>query len=445
MTEIVFSPLDARYKSKLPERLSEQASTSYQLEVEKAWLLTLSEAGVFQDKVSEKILEEAASKVTQEQISKIEERTQHATRALVEAYAERIAEAGNEKLSHWVHVGITSFDTVDTAQRLRLKDYFLKDALPKIQELKNELKRWALEHKETPQVGRTHGQWAVPTFFGLSFAESWERINELEKRLQSDLENLRGQASGAIGGYQATSLLAEDPLKLEAIFLKKINLKAHYSSLQILPPEDMVAVAQTTYLISSVVAKLAHDLRHLARSEIAEISEGLKPGQVGSSTMPQKRNPWNLEHICSLHKVLQSRLLLMEQDVLTEHQRDLTNSASGRFYFEFFAVAHLMWERLREVLSRMEAHKENMQKNLQAAGSSVYAEAFYVSLSKEGVADAHSKVREAARQSEKTGQTLLEVLQEQKLLAAQLSMETLEEKILKGSRLKFKTIESKWS
>jgi adenylosuccinate lyase len=439
MTDLLFSPLDTRYSKDLPFSLSEQAVLGTQTEVERVWLETLMSEGIC-PRVPAKRLSEALEGLGQEEVEKIEERTRHATRALVEAIAARLSAAGLGAQAEWTHVGLTSFDTVDTALRLRMKRFFTEDFYPALDGLKAELRRWAQAHAKTGQVGRTHGQWAVPTLFGLQFAEALDRIAEMEPRLREAVADLRGQSSGAIGGYHASSLLSKKPLELEAKFLGRLGLKPHYGSTQILPPEDLLACASDTAALCSVVAKLATDLRHLARSEIGEIAEGFAPGQVGSSTMPQKRNPWNLEHVCSLWKVLLSRLQLLQLDLVSEHHRDLTNSASGRFHHEVFAVAYLMIKRLTRVLSRMEAVKPRLAQHLEAAGPSVLAEAFYVLGTKHGIKHAHDVVREAARESEATGETLFDVLASQGWLPRGLTQNKLREDVLAGSRQKLDLI-----
>ncbi|MEO5666959.1 MAG: lyase family protein [Bdellovibrionota bacterium] len=436
----MFSPLDTRYLETLPETLSEEFMLKAQVKVETVWLLELKARGFLKETFTEEVLDAALKDISQDEITEIERTTQHATRALVEAIAARLKKAGLKEAAEWVHVGLTSFDTVDTASRWRLKEFMTKDFFPQLVLLKKELLRRTELHALTPQVGRTHGQWAVPSLFGLLFSESLDRILDQEIRIKGSVENLRGQSSGAIGGYQATSLLVDNPLELEKTFLGRLGLKPAYASSQILPPEDVVNLAQDMYVVGSVIAKLAGDLRHLARSEIAEISEGMAPGQVGSSTMPQKRNPWNFEHICSLYKVLQTRLQLLQIDMVTEHQRDLTNSASGRFYIEFFAVLYLMVHRLNRVLPRMEVHNANMARNIKSAGGSVYAEALYVGLTLKGVEDAHSKVREGAREAEAKGLDLIDVLSEKKMLPDNMTPEKIRARILKGSELKLRTV-----
>ncbi len=437
--EMLFSPWDTRYRKDLPISLSEEAVLKAQVDVEAAWIQVLIDEKLCPD-ISDRDLETIWRGLDSAEIEAIEKTTQHATRALVEALSNRLKKAGRSDVAQWVHVGITSFDTVDTAQRLRLKRFFAADFFPALEQLKGELKRWALKERETPQVGRTHGQWAVPSYFSLPFAEALHRIGRIEVRIRRDLEELGGQASGAVGAYQGPALLVQDPVALEEKFLNLLGLKAHYGATQILPPEDILFLASDLLALGSVVAKVAEDLRHLARSEIAEIAEGMAPGQVGSSTMPQKRNPWNLEHVCSLYKILLSRLNLIEADLVSEHQRDLTNSASGRFYVEYFLVAYLMIKRLSKVLERMESYPENMDKHLKSAGASVYAEALYVWLSKNGIADAHAVVREAARRSEKSKKDLAEEVKAVQPAAAALNLAELKAAALRGPQRKLEKI-----
>ncbi len=436
----LFSPLDLRYQKDLPDSLSEFANLQAQVEVEKTWLAMLSSKGICPN-ISKKDLDKTLGSIGFDEIEEIESRTQHATRALVEAISQRLSKKGFKQQAEWVHVGLTSFDTVDTAIRLRLKWFFEKDFFPQLKNFKKILLELSKKHAKTEQVGRTHGQWAVPTIFGLSFAEALIRIETLEARLCHSIADLRGQCSGAIGGYHAPSLLFKNPLEVEKEVLSSLGLKPHYGSTQILPPEDVIAVANDMYLLCSVIAKVANDLRHLARSEIAEVSESMGKGQVGSSTMPQKRNPWNLEHVCSLFKVLYSKHQLLLLDCVTEHQRDLTNSASGRFYTEFFAVGFLMMKRLSKVLSTLLVDKEKMQEHLNDAGFSVYAEALYVLATKKGHLHAHDIVREASREAEKTGRTLSEVLVKRKIFSSkELNQKDLQKTVLLGSQQKLKAI-----
>ena len=222
--------------------------------------------------------------------------------------------------------------------------------------------------------------------------------------------------------------------------MKHLGLKPHYSSVQILPPEDVLDLASQSMMWASVSAKVAGDLRHLARSEIGEVSEGMEAGQVGSSTMPQKRNPWNLEHVCSLFKILQSRFDLLKADLVTEHQRDLTNSASGRFHIETFICTWLMARRLTKILSKLQIDTVRIDHNLKASGGSVFAEALYVLATREGIANSHDVIREASREGEKTGKDLFDVVASKEILKSMPTKPELIEKVLAGSRQKLDLI-----
>jgi adenylosuccinate lyase len=440
MTDLNFSPWDTRYRQSLPVELSEEAWTAAQVQVEAAWLETLMEAGLC-PQMPRTELDKLWAEVTRGEVEAVESRTQHATRALVEVLEQRLVKAGFEAQARWVHVGLTSFDTVDTANRFRLKKYFLSSASPLLDRCEAALKTWAERTSQTQQVGRTHGQWAVPNLLGLLFAEAAERIQVLRVGLKQDVSELRGQASGAVGGYQAPALLFTDPLKTEEQFLMRLGLKPHLGSTQILPPEDILQVAHRYSMIAGVIAKLAGDLRHLARSEIAEVSEGMSAGQVGSSTMPQKRNPWNLEHVCSLHKVVIRSRLALDLDLVSEHQRDLTNSASGRFAMEVFMATHAMLDRMVKILEKLQVHESSLKRHLSSAGTSVLAEAYYVLGTLAGLEHAHDTVRKAARTAESSGENLGDVLRRQGWL--KVSDDEIIERLMQGPRRKMEFLKQR--
>jgi adenylosuccinate lyase len=150
--KMTFSPLDGRYRNDLPWELSEEASLFFQLEVEKAWFKILIEKGLA-PKISDSDLNKVFSAVTQEKIDEIEKTTRHATRALVEAIANEFKAIGQVEAARWVHVGLTSFDTVDTAQRLRLRAYMEKAFHPALESLKKTLRELARKNKDTLQCG----------------------------------------------------------------------------------------------------------------------------------------------------------------------------------------------------------------------------------------------------------------------------------------------------
>ena len=159
-----------------------------------------------------------------------------------------------------------------------------------------------------------------------------------------------------------------------------------------------------------ILANLADDLRNLQRSEIGELRESFKEGQVGSSTMPQKRNPWNSEHIKSLWKAFSPRIQSFFMDQISEHQRDLTNSASSRFITDYLAGFTAAAARTNKVLGSLFVDREGMKKNLNAAGDMVLAEAAYILLASMGESEAHEIIRTITLECEEKKLSLLQVM-----------------------------------
>ncbi len=184
--------------------------------------------------------------------------------------------------------------------------------------------------------------------------------------------------------------------------LTTLGLLAAEHSTQIVPPEPMIRLMCEMTVACGVMADLADDMRHLQRTETGEVGEAFGADQVGSSTMPQKRNPINFENAKSMWKIVASRAPLAFMDQLSEHQRDLTNSASARSYGEVFAYAAAIAKRLERTLKKLEVAPENLERNLRMQGELITAEPLYLLLASMGHPDAHEKVRrltQAARAS----------------------------------------------
>ncbi|MDR2588621.1 MAG: adenylosuccinate lyase, partial [Spirochaetales bacterium] len=169
-----------------------------------------------------------------------------------------------------------------------------------------------------------------------------------------------------------------------------------------------------------VLANLADDLRNLQRSEIDEVREHFGSEQVGSSTMPQKRNPWNSEHVKSLWKAFSPRVMSFYMDQISEHQRDLTNSASSRFVTDYLAGFTAALCRMLKVVKSLRVNTENLALNLRSSGDMVLAEAAYILLAASGESEAHEKIRSATLACEKNGSSLREELAKDAALWAAL-------------------------
>jgi len=409
------SPLDHRYSLSNPrlfERLStflsEEASVRYCLRVELALLKTLLSRikGRADGDLLAPGIEADIDAISPREIYDEEERTHHNIRALVNVMKRHLPSEARP----YVHLGATSADILDTASSLRYRDVTQGVLVPLLVDLEEGLVRRAREEADTPQIGRTHGQHAVPITFGFALAEYVSRLGKCIERIQRKASNLRGKLAGAVGAYNATSLIVKDPKSLERDFLSSLGLQPSEHSTQLVEPEYTLELLLEMNTAFGVIANLADDLRHLQRSEIGEVREEFTETQVGSSTMPQKRNPWNSEHVKSLWKEFSPRVVTFFMDQISEHQRDLTNSASTRFVAEYLAGFASAVARMTSVVRSLVVDRARMRENLQRAGELIFAEPVYVLMALGGDPEAHEGVRKATLRAEQTGEKLTSLL-----------------------------------
>ena len=319
-----------------------------------------------------------------------------------------------EEVAPLVHLGATSVDILDTALSCRMRDVTQNVVLPELKGLEQALCAIADREAETPQVGRTHGQHAVPITFGWSIAEFVSRLGKSIQRIEELSNQLKGKLAGPVGAYNGPSMIVKDPEELERIYLKFLGLEPSEYANQLVEPEYLLRLLLEMNVAFGIIANLADDLRNLQRSEIGEVFEYFSSTQVGSSTMPQKRNPWNSEHVKSLWKAMCPRVITFYMDQISEHQRDLTNSASQRFIADYVAGFTMAVSRMRAVVTGLQADRENMARNLENAGGKVkggvLAEPAYILLAEAGVSDGHEVIRKITLEAEQTGKTFFEVL-----------------------------------
>jgi len=414
----LISPLDYRYlKGGLKKRaelyLSENARVSYQAKVESALVKALAKQGICSTKIAKEV-ERASLKVKAREVYQEEAKIKHDVRALANVMRSKVS----KEAKPFIHFSTTSYDIVDTASAIRYKEATQELIVP---ELKRLLKAWvkiALREKKTLQIGRTHGQHAEPITFGFTMASYINRLGKCIVALEKAAKNLEGKCSGAVGAFNASSLLIKNPEKLEKDIMLELGLKTGLHSTQVVEPESLVDLMHSLIQAFNVLANFSDDMRHLQRTEIAEVAEAFGAKQVGSSTMPHKRNPINFENVKSLWKQFTPRIITFYSDSISEHQRDLTNSASARFIPELFVGLLVSVERLCKVSSNLVVDKKAMKKNFDLSRESVVAEPLYIFLAKYGHSDAHEIVRQLTLKVQGTGKTLLELAKENKSTAS---------------------------
>ena len=401
-----FSPTDYRYAvAELRDYLSDEAYVRYKAKIEAAVVQVFEKRGILKQDLCAEIVE-ATSNVTAAEVYEEEQKTRHDIRALVNVIRSKVSDDAKP----FVHLGATSYDVVDTANALRYKDAVLNVIIPDMLALERTWINLARREKNTVQIGRTHGQHAEPITFGFAVAQYVNRWGSQILKMKEASENLVGKFSGAVGAYNATSLVVDDPEEFEREVLAVLNLKPAVISTQIVPPEPTSDFVHSIISSFSVLANFCDDMRHLQRSEIGEVMERVVAEQVGSSTMPHKRNPIGFENVKSLWKKFMPQAVTMHLDQISEHQRDLTNSASQRYTQELLVVFDYCVRRLKSISERLEVDRARMQENFMRAKDTIVAEPLYILLSYYGHPDAHEYVRRKSFQAYKENKTLKELI-----------------------------------
>jgi len=403
------SPLDSRYAKyqEIRDYLSERARIRHQLLVEAALAKELAAFNICSFSVAGEI-EAACHKVTAEDVYDGEDQIGHDIRALANEIRKRVSEEARP----FVHLGATSYDIVNTADALRFVRFVRSFLIPAIDRLISTIGELAHAHSDTVQIGRTHGQHAVPITFGFAVAGYYDRLREARTRVNQRCSELPGKFSGAVGGYHLLKMILGnvDPRQFEASLLRGLDLNACRHSTQIVQPEPLLRLMFEVSLVGGIIADMAESLRNLQRTEINEVREGRSKKQVGSSTMPQKRNPIGSENLASIGRVNIGKLMTALLNQTSEHQRDLRDSASSRTYGELFAYVHVQVKRMIVVISGLEVFPEQMKKNLAMTGDEVVAEALYGGLARIGHPDAHNKTMEMVELARASGLSLWNVV-----------------------------------
>lgn len=414
------SVFDYRYYDKAAaDYLSANAVIRYQLRVELALVQVRYKLGLCSETVVKEV-ESACSKVTAEEVYAEEDRIHHDIRALVNCIQRRVSD---EAKPH-VHAGATSYDIIDTANAMRYRDLMNKIVIPELLTLELILIQLATREAAATQIGRTHGQHAVPITFGFAIAQFVSRLGKSIEELRIRINELRGKFSGAVGAYNSTALFFENPRAFEAEILLELGLVPAEISTQIAPPEPLARLLNEVGISAGVFGNFARDMRNLQRTEIAEVSEVFGKSQVGSSTMPQKRNPINLENIESMWKIITALLLLPSLDQISDHQRDLTGSASGRMYAEIFMCFISMIKRVTKTASSLVVNHESLNRNLLMTQGSILAEPLYLILASLGHPDAHEAVRKFAQQARDQSVPLEQIVADNEELAPYIQQMT---------------------
>ncbi len=419
-------PLDFRYgRKEIKDVFGETSKLQYLLDVEAALARAHAAVGNISKKAADEISKKASVKyVTVKRVNEIEKETRHDIMAVTKA----LSEVCKGDAGKYVHLGATSYDIVDTANALQFAA--ATDLLKaQVRELRVSLVGLAKEYKNTIMAGRTHGQYSIPITFGLKMAvyamevdRHLERLHECKSRL------LVGKMSGAVGSGAA---MGKHALKIQELVMADLKLGTEEASTQIVGRDRYIELLSVLGNICSSMEKFATEIRNLQRSEISEVSEAFEAKkQVGSSTMPQKRNPILCEQVCGLARVVRSFIIPAYENAIQWHERDLCNSSSERFILPHSLImTDWIVFQMNKVFKSLQVYPERMRENLENSKGLPMAEAVMTRLVEKGIGrgDAHELVRTCSLKAVRQNKQLLTVLLENPKVVKLLKKKELEE------------------
>jgi len=399
-------PIEYRYGTEEMKFVwSEENRLHKLMMVEAALAKAEADIGLIPKKAAD-IISASTGLVELDRVKEIEDEIHHDMMAVVIGISEKCPEDAGK----WVHFGATSNDILDTATGLQLKEavQILED---KMHRLLDVLLMQADAHKHTVCAARTHGQIGVPTTYGLRFA-IWasevarhiERLEQLKPRL------LVGQMTGAVGTQAA---FGKDGIEIQKRVMQYLEIGSVDVSNQIIQRDRHAEFVMWMANTVTTLDKIGVEIRSLQRTEIAEVEESFRKKQVGSSTMPHKRNPIKSEQICGLARIVRA---MVEPELLNNtlwDERDLTNSSCERIVFPEACVLtdHIIKLGIG-VIENLRFYPENIRRNLNLLRGLNMGEAVMIELAKRGVGrqEAHEIVRSSAMEAHETGKHFKEVL-----------------------------------
>jgi adenylosuccinate lyase len=421
---VAVAAIDVRYSGPMNAVFDEENKLAKWLEVEAALAWAHAELGHIPRAAAIAIGRSANVKTVKlSRVKEIEAGIDHDLMAMVKALAEKCpGDAGG-----FVHLGATSYDIEDTATALIFRDA-LAITERRLVSLKKALLAQAKAHRNTVCIGRTHGQHAVPLTYGLKFAVWACEADRHLQRLAGVRERvLVGKMTGAVG---TMATFGDDAFRLQALVMKRLGLKPVPASTQVVSRDRHAEALFLLALCACTCEKIGKEVRNLQRTEIMELAEPFGARQVGSSTMPQKRNPHKSERVCSLARVVRANVHVALENIALEHERDLTNSANERVIFpESFILCDYVLSQTCAIVSGLDFFPGRIEANLRMSRGRVMAERLMLLLASKGMGrqEAHELLRKASRAAGGRGMHLREALKADRAVARLLSEKELDD------------------
>jgi len=339
----------------------------------------------------------------------------------------------NPASGRFIHFGATTQDIQDSAQSMELKDIFaIIDRDLGI--IISHLRKLAFQHRETVIIGRTHGQPALSTTFGLKIAVWLDEMLRNADRLKACKERaLVGQLFGGVGTMDALRTGGKELLEC---FSARLGLAAPLTAWHA-ARDRQAEMLSVMAILAGGIAKIGNEICQLSRSEIGELEEPFHLGKIGSSTMPHKRNPELSEQVVVLARLIKSNCMLGYDALINEHERDyravrlewLTITDSSLYLCGALGI-------IKFILENLVVHEEVMKRNCQAVAELISTEALMFLLGEKiGKQRAHQLLYTVSMSIHDTGRSLIDQLLEQPEVKGVFSREMLEKAVAPANNI----------
>jgi adenylosuccinate lyase len=407
------SPIDGRYRKQtepLSSFYSEYALIQYRVLVEIEYFIALAELPIPQMKGMlsaglKKELREIYINFTPEdalQIKDIERTTNHDVKAVEYFIKEKLTVLGLDKVSEFVHFGLTSQDINNTSIPLTIKAANEEVMLPQLNELLKRLTKLAKDWKNIPMLAHTHGQPASPTKLGKEILVFVERL-QVQMFQLSEIP-YSAKFGGATGNFNAHHIAYPKTnwVNFANNFLSSIGLERSQYTTQIEHYDNLAAMFDCYKRINTILMDLSRDMWQYISMEY--FKQQLKAGEVGSSAMPHKVNPIDFENAEGNFGMANAIFEHLSAKLpISRLQRDLTDSTVLRNIGVPMGHTLIGYNSLLKGLNKLLLNEAALHNHLEENWA-VVAEAIQTVLRREGYPKPYEALKTLTRTNKKIGE-----------------------------------------